>query len=83
MRKPIVIGLLDRTMNMVTPWSLAGFLCYCVDLAHPPGKQREGNIVRVGADVREWLPPFMPVKVVFAFSALHRCGGKCGEMVSG
>jgi hypothetical protein len=67
MRKPIVISLFDRTMNMVTPWALAGFLCYCVDRQHPTGEQREGNIIRVGADIREWLPPFAPVKVVFAF----------------
>ena len=67
MRKPIVISLFDRTMNIVAPWALAGFLCYCVDLQHPPGEQREGNIIRVGANVQEWLPPFAPVKVVFAF----------------
>jgi len=66
MLKPIVLSLFDRTMNMVAPWALAGFLCYCVDLQHPPGERREGNIVRVGADVREWLPPFAPVKIVFA-----------------
>jgi hypothetical protein len=67
MRRSIVISLFDRTMNMVAPWALAGFLCYCVDFAHPHGEKREGNIVRVGADVRKWLPPFAPVKIVFAF----------------
>ncbi len=49
------------------PWAEAGFLCYCVDIQHPPGEKRDGNIVRVGADVREWLPPFGPVKILFAF----------------
>lgn len=63
----IVISLYDYTGNMVAPWAAAGFLCYCVDLQHPPGETREGNIVRVGADVREWLPPFAPVKILFAF----------------
>ena len=51
---------------MVAPWADAGFLCYCVDIRHPPGEQREGNITRVGADVREWLPPFAVVAAVFA-----------------
>jgi hypothetical protein len=67
MRKRIVISLFDHTTNMVAPWADAGFLCYCVDLRHPPGEQREGNIIRVGADVREWLPPFAAVAAVFAF----------------
>lgn len=67
MRTPIVISLFDHSANMVAPWANAGFLCYCVDLRHLPGEHREGNIVRVGADVREWLPPFAPVAAVFAF----------------
>jgi hypothetical protein len=67
MARRIIISLFDYTTIMVAPWAAAGFLCYCVDLQHPPGKSREGNIVRVGADVREWLPPYAPVKVLFAF----------------
>lgn len=63
----IVISLFDYTTNMVQLWAAAGFLCYCVDLRHPPGERRDGNIVRVGADVREWLPPFGPVAILFAF----------------
>lgn len=65
--KPIVISLFDYTTNMVRPWAGAGFLCYCVDIKHAPGEQIEENIVRVGADIREWLPPFTPVKALFAF----------------
>ena len=52
---------------MVAPWAAAGFLCYCVDMQHPAGESRDGNIVRVGADVREWLPPYGSVKILFAF----------------
>ena len=63
----IIISLFDYTGIMVAPWAAAGFLCYCVDLQHPAGEIREGNIVRVGADVREWLPPYAPVKILFAF----------------
>ena len=67
MARPIVVSLFDLTGNMVMPWADVGFLCYCVDMQHPPGEHREGNIVRVGADVREWLPPFGPIKILFAF----------------
>lgn len=67
MDQPIVISLFDYTTNMVRPWADAGFLCYCVDLNHPAGKQREGNIVRIGADILEWLPPYALVKMLFAF----------------
>lgn len=67
MLQPAVISLFDYSANMVVPWAKVGFLCYCVDLQHPAGKNVDGNIVRVGADVREWLPPFSEVKMLFAF----------------
>lgn len=67
MAQQVVVSLFDLTGNMVLPWAEAGFLCYCVDIQHPPGEQRRGNIIRVGADVREWLPPFAPIKILFAF----------------
>ena len=67
MAQQTVVSLFDVTGNMVVPWAEAGFLCYCVDIQHPPGEQREGNIIWVGADIREWLPPFDPIKMLFAF----------------
>lgn len=67
MSREIIVSLFDVTGNMVAPWAEAGYLCYCVDLAHPPGEHRKGNIIRVGADVREWLPPYAPIKMLFAF----------------
>jgi hypothetical protein len=63
----IVVSLFDLTGIMVAPWAAAGFLCYCVDLQHPAGEHRDGNISNVGADVREWLPPYGPIKILFAF----------------
>lgn len=66
-RAEIVISLFDRTGNMVAPWAAAGYHCYCVDLQHPVGETRHGNITFVGADVREWFPPFAAVKILFAF----------------
>jgi hypothetical protein len=65
--KPIVISLFDQSANMVRPWAEAGFVCYCVDLRNPAGQRRSGNIVRVGADIREWWPPYAAVGIVFAF----------------
>ncbi len=67
MPRPIVISLFDFTTRIVQPWALAGLLCYCVDLQHPAGEHRTGNIIRVGADAREWLPPCSPVAICFAF----------------
>ncbi len=67
MIQPIVVSLFDHTGNMVAPWAKAGFLCYCVDIQHPAGEHRQGNVIRVGADVREWLPPYAPIKILFAF----------------
>lgn len=67
MAEAIVVSLFDYTGNMVAPWAQAGFLCYCVDLRHPAGEHREENVVFVGADVREWLPPYARIKILFAF----------------
>ena len=67
MVQSIIISLFDFTGNMVEPWAKAGFLCYCVDVRHPAGESREGNIIRVGVDVREWLPPYAAVAMLFAF----------------
>ncbi len=64
---PIVLSLFDRSTVFVRPWAEAGFLCYCVDLAHPPGESREGNVVRVGADILHWLPPRADFAFVAAF----------------
>ena len=57
----IVISCFDLTGNMVMPWAEAGYPCYCVDVRHPSGESREGNIIRVGADMRDWLPPFKSI----------------------
>ena len=42
---------------MAKPWAEEGYLCYCVDLQHPRGETREGNIIKVGADMHTWIPP--------------------------
>lgn len=53
----IVISCFDYTTNMVKPWADAGYLCYCVDMQHAPGEARSGNIIKVGANMLDWLPP--------------------------
>lgn len=57
MGERIVLSFFDYTTVMVQPWAEAGYLCYCIDIAHPRGENRSGRIIRVGADVRDWLPP--------------------------
>jgi len=53
----IMISCFDKSTVMAKPWAEAGYLCYCVDIQHEPGENREGNIIRVGADLNDWLPP--------------------------
>lgn len=67
MSRGIVLSLCDRTGNMVRPWLLAGYECWIVDIQHPPGKTQDGNLVRVGADVLNWMPPRYDYAMVFAF----------------
>ncbi len=63
----IIVSLYDFTTNIVKPWADAGYLCYCVDIQHAPGETREGNIIKIGADVRQWWPP-CGVKIAMVFS---------------
>lgn len=64
--KQVVLSLCDRTGNMVKPWADAGYECWIVDIQHQPGASQNGNIVRVGADVRTFKCPRQP-DIVFAF----------------
>src|ERR1700679_1956356 len=66
-RNKIVISCFDYSTNFVKPWAEAGYTCYCVDLQHEGGGSIQGNIIRVGADVREWLPPRMEPIAFAAF----------------
>lgn len=54
---PIVISCFDKSTNAVRPWADAGYFCYCVDIQHPKGETKTGNIIRVGADIEHWMPP--------------------------
>lgn len=65
--KGTVLSLCDYTGNMVRPWLDAGYECWIVDTRHEPGEHRVGRLVRVGADVRDWLPPRTDYTIAFAF----------------
>ena len=63
----IVLSLCDYSGNMVKPWLDAGYECWIVDSKHPFGICRDGNLVRVGTDIKTWLPPRKDYRIVFAF----------------
>ena len=67
MSDSIVISCFDPTGTMVRPWADAGYRCYCVDVQHPKGETRQGNIIKVGADMRDWLPPREPIRFASFF----------------
>lgn len=65
--QPAAIFLFNKTDVMPRPWADAGYLCYCVDIQHEKGEHREGNIIRIGADIHRWTPPLRPFAFGFAF----------------
>jgi len=67
MSQRAALFLFNKTPAMPQPWADAGYLCYCVDIQHPKGERREGNIVWVGADVHRYMPPMRRFDFGFAF----------------
>ena len=57
MKQKAILSLYDYTTETVKPWAQAGYICYCVDIQHPDGETRDGNIILVGADILTWYPP--------------------------
>jgi hypothetical protein len=62
---PCAIFLFSRTAVMAEPWAQAGVDCYCIDIQLPKGEERDGHIIRVGADIHRWTPP-LGREIVFA-----------------
>lgn len=62
-----VLSLCDHSGVMVDPWLRNGFECWVVDIKHPPGETRHGNLIQVGADIHRWNPPRRDWGIVFAF----------------
>lgn len=66
--KPLaMVSCFDESTVMAQPWAEAGYICYCVDIQHPPGETAHGNIIKVGADMLEWIPPLTNKYVFGAF----------------
>lgn len=56
--KDVALFLYSLTANMAQPWIDAGYTVVLVDLQHPAGISQDGQIIRIGADIRNgWLPP--------------------------
>lgn len=53
----IMISVFDKSCVMAAPWAEAGYTCYCVDMQHPAGETRSGNIIKIGANALDWIPP--------------------------
>lgn len=57
----VVVSCFDLSTVAVKPWAANGYTCYCVDKQHPEGNTVEsygdGEIIKVGADIMDWLPP--------------------------
>lgn len=64
--KPAALFLFHVNATMAQPWADDGYDCYLVDVQHPKGERREGNMIRVGADVHRWTPPLRPMAFGFA-----------------
>lgn len=52
-----VVALYSKTDTIARPWLEAGHGAVLVDLQHPEGETRDGNVVRIGADMLSWVPP--------------------------
>ena len=72
-----VVSLFDLTGVMVQPWLDAGYSAYIVDIQHSRGvtqDKRQGNLFRVGADLRNgWLPFREIIDRVAFLSAFPEC----------
>lgn len=69
----IVISLFDYTGNMVQPWLENGYTCYIVDIQHPPGETREGNLIKIGADLKKQFTLDIPRNDIAFVSAFPPC----------
>lgn len=72
--KDVVLSLYDLTGNMTRPWIEAGYTAVLVDMQHKPGIEHDGNVIRIGADIRNgWMPPRDIVDRIAFVSAFPPC----------
>jgi hypothetical protein len=65
----VVVALFSKTDTIARPWLDAGHEAVLVDLQHPAGETRDGRLIRIGADMLEWVPPKWLAKADVAFTA--------------
>lgn len=70
MKDKVILSLFDYSTNMVKPWIKSGYKAFVVDIKHE-GTVKEsiktGELIKVGADIMNWLPPLEDYEMVFAF----------------
>ena len=59
------VFLCDISGVMAKPWANAGYTCHLVDVQHPPGITKNGNIIKYGMKVENFT---MPNNVKFAIA---------------
>ena len=69
-----VVSLFDKTGNMVRPWADAGFTCWCIDIQHGDGQQKDSHGINfIKWDLcRQWMPDFSREDIAFV-SAFPPC----------
>lgn len=72
--KDVALFLYDLTGNMARPWVEAGYTVVLVDLQHPAGVTQDGQVIRIGADIRNgWLPPREMIDRIAFVAAFPPC----------
>lgn len=64
-----MVALFSKTDTIVAPWLDAGYRAVIVDLQHPEGEIADGNLVRIGADLLDWVPPRWLARSDVSFAA--------------
>jgi hypothetical protein len=69
-----ILSLCDFTGNMVKDWLEAGHTATLVDIQHPLGITKAGNLTKVGASILDWEPD-QKYDVVFSFPPCTHLAG--------
>ena len=72
----IMLSLFDYSGNSALPWASAGYICYLVDIQHPPGINAHLSILNtytIGADLSTPIDFPFPLASVAFVSAFPPC----------
>ncbi|OQM74709.1 hypothetical protein [Manganibacter manganicus] len=70
--KPVAIFLYELSGQSAEPFAVAGWDCYCIDIAHPADRS-DGNVHFIRADARHWKPTKDMVQRCRFFAAFPPC----------